>query len=343
MNNKGKKEYCEEYIKEKYENVIMLQKQGKIVIGREGDFGIPSYKSLPDTRLSKSATYEVGNAGKLDYDFSSAFYIYTPYPGAEQPDVIKNYRKTAIAEGEFDPGKEILTVKHQDELITFTDVQSSSDFSSVMAEANKQLASYGIVVWKINILDTNKVKSHLFAGKVTRISNSETSVLVSGYAIDESNHLVYVGMIGHKTSLLSLTSTLAQGKGVLISGHQYLYPLEKYMKTIVPMPEYQYHHCLCLATKAIPGQWVHGDSWIYIAQFQNGPSIKNQFIERLNEALVIPLIPDWRDELYQEGVNRGYIKELETAGDCLSCIAVYIEGEWNRLIEDLLTSDLITL
>jgi len=183
----------------------------------------------------------------------------------------------------------------------------------------------------------------MFSEKIPRISNGETSVLVTGYAIDESNCLVYVGMVGHKTSLLSIVSTISQGKGINLSGHVYLTPLQKYIKTITPMPEYQSHHCLLLASSSIPGKWEHGQNRIYLPEFINSPTIKAQFIDRMNEALVIPLLSEWGDAIFEEGTNRGYIKQLEVAGDCRACISIDLEGDWQSIVVELLTQSTISL
>jgi hypothetical protein len=333
--------YCEEGLKAKYEKIIALQQKGIIVIGRDENYGIPSILSLPRTRPLRNG-FDTGT-GSLEFTSESGIYIYTPDPNREQPEAIKNYTRIQLAESEYDPGKEILTIANQGELITFTNVLLPNDYSVLLEEINNRLSGLGIVVWKINILDNAFTPRHMFSEKIPRISNGETSVLVTGYAIDESNCLVYVGMVGHKTSLLSIVSTISQGKGINLSGHVYLTPLQKYIKTITPMPEYQSHHCLLLASSSIPGKWEHGQNHIYLPEFINGPTIKAQFIDRMNEALVIPLLSEWGDAIFEEGTNRGYIKQLEVAGDCRACISIDLEGDWQSIVVELLTQSTISL
>jgi len=333
--------YCEEGLKEKYEKIIALQQKGEIVIGRDGDFGIPSHLSFPGTRPLRNG-FDV-ETGSLEFTAESGLYIYTPYPDREQPETIKNYKRIQLAESEYDPGKEILTIANRGDLITFTNVLLPNDYSVLLEEINHRLSGLGVVVWKINILDMVVTPRHLFSEKIPRISNGETSALVTGYAINENNSLVYVGMVGHKTSLLSIVSTLSQGKGINLSGHVYLEPLEKYIKTISPMPEYQSHHCLLLASPSIPGKWEHGQNHIYLPEFINGPKIKDLFIQRMNEALVIPLLPEWGDMIFDEGTDRGYITQLEVAGDCRACVAIDLERDWNSLVVELLTQNEISL
>jgi hypothetical protein len=345
--------------KEKYEDyellnqtqrIIALQKAGKLVVSRYGNYGIPK---IEDLGVSESAdypgSYKIGKSGTLIYENNSGTYIYTPTKGEKQPEAVNNYKVLELAEAEYDTGKEMITIKHKDDLITYTGI-SGRDYRAILSEINKGLTkeNVGLVVWRINVIVSATVNNHLFPHGNPRATNEETSLKVTGYAFDENNKaLVYLGVVGYKTSIESLKATIGQGKPVSLrvpmEQLETLQPFGKYLKVIKPMSEYESHHCLIITSQAVEGNWEPDINEIYIAQFTYDKSIKDQIIDRLNEALVIPFLQEWAETIWNAGIDSGFIEEIKTGGDCLRCVKVKIKEDWQGLVEKLITSEAIAI
>jgi hypothetical protein len=254
-----------------------------------------------------------------------------------------------LAEAEYDTGKEMITIKHKDEMITYTGI-SGRDYHTILLEINKGLTNenVGIVVWRIIVIVSDAVKNHLFPYGNPRVTNDETSLKVTGYAFDENTKaLVYLGVVGYKTSIESLKATIGQGKPVSLrvpmEQLETLLPFGKYLKVIKPMPEYESHHCLIINSQMVEGNWEPDNNEIYIAQFDYEKSIKDQIVNRLNEALVIPFLQEWAETIWNAGIDYGFIEEIKTGGDCLRCVKVKIKENWQELVEKLITSESIVI
>ena len=78
---------------------------------------------------------------------------------------------------------------------------------------------------------------------------------------------------------------------------------------------------------------------IFLLQFINGENIESQLVGRLNESLPIPILPDWGASLMQHGALKGFIKEMDTGGDCLSGVEIQIDADWTKLVEDLILAE----
>jgi len=332
------------------QRIIALQKVGKLVVSRYGNYGIPQIDDLGVMEPADyPGSYKIGKSGMLTYENNSGTYIYTPTKGEKQPEAVNNYKVLELAEAEYDTGKEMITIKHKDELITFTGI-SGRDYRTILLEINKGLTkeNAGLVVWRINVVVSETGKNHLFPHGNPRATNDQTSLKATGYAFDENTKaLVYLGVVGYKTSIESLKATIGQGKPVSLhvpmEQLETLQPFGKYLKVIKPMPEYESHHCLIITSQAVEGNWEPDNNEIYIAQFASEKSIKDQIIDRLNEALVIPLLQEWSETIWNTGIDYGFIEEIKTGGDCLRCVKVKIKEDWQGLAEKLISSEAIAI
>jgi hypothetical protein len=237
-----------------------------------------------------------------------------------------------------------------DELFTFSDVEIWIENQSILSALNKSLAEAGkrVFVWKMTRIPDLSGKPKLFQTCAPHVVNENVQLAVSGYAYNEYGYLVYLGMVGYKTSIKSVIATVLQNKPVSLLGTEkgritLLPESGKYTQVLSPMPEYDSHHCCAVTNQAIPGKWVPEYETVYILQFIGGNSIESQLVDRLNESLTAPILPEWGSILMKSGIQNGFIKTLTTGGDCLEGISIRISAEWNELLESLVLAEEIAI
>jgi hypothetical protein len=194
-------------------------------------------------------------------------------------------------------------------------------------------------------------QERLFPGAVPRLRNGQAIGHVSGYAYDCDHNLVYVGLVGYKTSLESLRVTLMANKPISMTqedtGDVSLLPVEKYEQAWQPMPEYTSHHAAFVARNALPGKWEPEDLSTYLLVFKGSTSpaqeLQRLFIERLKEALEIPILDEWSVELWKHARDQRFVKELTTSGDCVQGARIDLQADWKGLIAGLLQQETLTI
>lgn len=347
--------YQDTYLRERVKKVISEQQQGKMLLSLySNDVGLLRADDLnlnPQRLYNSEHEFMLGSIGYLDRDYETGQYKFTLKQGEKLPKCLENYKVLQLGEAVIDAGKRLCTISTESEEITFSGVETWKGNYTLIGEINRELAkaNAGVVAWKITTVQSDSAE-RLYQHGVPSVSNNETHLPVTGYAYREPfNTLIYLGVVGYKTAIMSINATLWQGKGITANipeGKPYLVliPVGKYDRTLTPMTEYEAHHCLFLSHAAIPGKWSPDNEEIYLLYFIGCDTIQSQLVSRLNESLNIPILPEWADRITEEGRKLNYIQDLKTGGDCIAGISINVKNaDWGKLIEDLLISEQLPL
>ncbi len=350
--------YEDKYLREKVNRIIAAQKDGKIIIATYKDgSGLPAREDLGQ-ELAKTAypyDYAVEKAGFLKYDSELGAYLFTAKSGEKLPPMLANYRPLTLAEATLDFQDRRINIQCGETQVTFTGVQPWKGLYDVLREVNEELARIeaGIVVWKIIPKEnsTANAGNRLFFEAVPQLRNGQAMAHVTGFAYDADHNLAYVGLVGYKTSLESLKVTLMSGKAVKMTqdgaGDVMLNPTEKYEQAWQAMPEYTSHHAAFVSRLALPGKWEPDDLVAYVLIYRGTPDAENElirlFVERLKEALEIPILDEWAAALWKQASDQNFVQNLTTGGDCILGARIDLEANWQELLTDMLKQEDISL
>ncbi len=351
--------YEDKYLREKVAKIIAKQKEGKIVISASSnEYGLPGREDLGPglVRASYPFDYAVGRAGFLKYDPELGAYIFTANENEKLPAVLTAYKPLTLAEAELSIAERRISLQCGGTKVTFTGIEPWKGLYQILREVNEELArqNTGIVVWKIlphESIVVNIPQEHLFPEAVPKLRNGQALAYVSGYAYDGDQTLAYIGLIGYKTSLESLRVTLMAGKPLLMtqddSGDTHLIPADKYEQAWQAMPEYTSHHVGFLARMALPRKWEPEDMSAYLLVFHGTPEPGRElirlFIERIKEALELPILDEWAGPLWNLACRRNFVSNLITGGDCIKGVKLDLQADWKELVTDALAQGEISL
>ena len=350
--------YEDKYLREKVNRIIARQKEGKIVIAAYKDgSGLPAREDLGQelTRAAYPYDYAVGKAGFLKYDSELGAYLFTAKPGEKQPLVLANYRPLTLAEAILDIQDRRIIIQGGETNVTFTGVQPWKGLYEVLRELNEELdrVNAGIVVWKIIPKEDGKANpgDRLFSEAVPELRNGQALAHVTGYSYDGDHNLAYIGLVGYKTSLESLRITLMCAKPLQMTqdgvGDVSLIPTDKYEQAWQAMPEYTSHHVGFVSRLALPGKWEPEDLSIYLLVFRGTPDPGKEmiqlFIERIKEALEVPILDEWATILWKHARNCKLVQDLVTGGDCILGARIDLQADWQELLTELLAQEDISL
>ncbi len=352
------KTYEDKYLREKVNRIIARQKEGRIVIAAYKDgSGLLTREDFGQelTRAAYPYDYAVGKAGFLKYDSELGGYLFTPKPGEKLPAVLSDYRPLSLAEAALHLQERMIQIQCGETSVTFTGVQPWKGLHEVLRELNEELArvNAGIVVWKIRLEEHEKAKpdDRLYPEGVPRLRNGQALAHVTGYAYDNDRNLVYVGLVGYKTSLESLKVTMMAGKSLQMvqDGVEdvMLSPTDKYEQAWLAMPEYTSHHAGFVSRLALPGKWESEDQAAYVLVYRGsmdpGNELISLFVGRLKEALEVPTLDEWAAVLWKHASNQNFVQNLTTGGDCIQGARIDLQANWQELLADLLKQEDISL
>jgi len=355
------KVYEDKYLREKVNRIIARQKEGKIVIAAHKDgSGLPTREDLGQelARAAYPYDYAVGKAGFLKYDSELGAYLFIAKSSEKLPPVLANYRPLTLAEAILDVQNRRINIQSGEINVALTGVQPWKGLYDVLREVNEELerVNAGIVVWKIIPEENNKARQgeRLFPEAVPKLRNGQALAHITGYAYDADHNLVYIGLVGYKTSLESLRVTLMCGKPLQMTqdgvGDVTLIPADKYEQAWQAMPEYTSHHVGFVSRLALPGKWEPEDLSAYILVFQGTPEPGQElirlFIERIKEVLEVPILDEWGATLWKQARNRNLVQDLVTGGDCILGARIDLRSgqtDWQELLADLLAQEEISL
>ena len=350
--------YEDKYLYRRINQIIAKQKEGKILLASYNDgSGLPSKEEISQelTRAAYPYDYIYGKYGFLKLDSELGVYEFTPKPGGKLPPVLANYRILTLAEAFLDIQKRRIIIKVDEKKYTFTNIQIWKGMYEIQRDINEELAknSSGIVVWKIIPRESNSrdLIQSLFPEAVPKVRNGQALAHVSGYAYDEDFTLAYIGLVGYKTSLESLRVTLMSRKTLQMEREDErdirLVPTDRYENVWLAMPEYTSHNAALIARQALPGKWEPEDFFSYLLVFHGTQDPEAEmirlFLERIKEALEIPILDDWAPVLWQYAREKKLVQDLKTAGDCIRGARIDLRREeedthsnWQELFSELL-------
>lgn len=350
--------YEDKYLREKVNRIIARQKEGKIIIAscKDGS-GLPCREDLGEDLLRAAYPYDyaVGKIGFLNYDSELGAYLFTARANEKLPQVLINYRPLVLAEANLNVQDRRIDIQYSKTSVTFTGVQPWKGLYEVLREVNEELAriNAGIVVWKITPQENEKLNSddRLFPAAVPKLRNGQALADVTGYAYDSDHNLAYIGLVGYKTSLESQRVTLMCGKTLQMTQDGMddvsLIPTDKYEQIWQAMPEYTSHHVGFMSRLALPGKWEPEDLNSYMLVFRGTSNPEDEmiklFIERIKEALEVPILDEWAGTLWWQARNHGLVQDLVTAGDCILGVRIDLQADWQELLTNLLAQENISL
>jgi hypothetical protein len=120
------------------------------------------------------------------------------------------------------------------------------------------------------------------------------------------------------------------------------------------MPEYTSHHVGFVSRLALPGKWEPEDLNAYLFVFRGTPEPGKEmiqlFIERIKEALEVPILDEWATIIWKQAHNRKLIHDLVTGGDCILGARIDLrpgradaQADWQELLTELLSQEDISL
>lgn len=338
----------DKHLRSKVLGVIEAQKEGKFVlVSYRGEIpGLPIRDDLGPRKPSVSYhDYEVAD-GYLDYSSSIGAYIFSPKPDKPLPKALENYQVLQLAEARLDEATRVMTIQTGEKVITFTGVEPWKSGYALLGETNQELTRLetGVVVWRIEVIEDPNASTRLFGRGTTAVSNDQVRLLATGWAFTHQYAMAYMNVVGYKTSIESLRATILQNKIVRLNGPENcanLFPYSKYEQVWQAMPEYTSHSSAFIAHQALPGKWTPEDIELIILVFAGGEGdpqaeIKRLLAARLNEALEIPIQPEWADAIWKAGRVNRYIQNMTTGGDCVLGVQVDLQADWNGLVQVLL-------
>ena len=295
--------------------------------------------------------------GKFEHLREVNLYELIPSQGALPPgwETFELSTPLQAATAVVDRVRYIASIKTADQELTLQEINVGASGWELVEHININLALHQIplVVWRIEWLDGEN--NRLWGQDAPPIvRNQQTQVHATGFAMDGDHHLVYLGMVGYKTSLESIRATLQashrQRKYITLGGH-IVFPHGHYTQTWVAMPDYNSHHAAMTTAAALPGRWEPGSMLSYLLVFDGKTGSKSlitcleeQLVGRLSEALTIPILPAWAGALWAAGQDDDLITKLETGGDCLAGFQVALTEEaWAEIVQRLLNDGKIAI
>lgn len=67
------------------------------------------------------------------------------------------------------------------------------------------------------------------------------------------------------------------------------------------------------------------------------------FIERIKEALEVPILDEWASTLWRQARNHEVVQDLVTVGDCILGAKIDLQADWQGLLTELLAQEDISL
>jgi len=120
------------------------------------------------------------------------------------------------------------------------------------------------------------------------------------------------------------------------------------------MPEYTSHHVGFVSRLALPGKWEPEDLCSYLLIFRGTPDPGKEliqlFVERIKEALEVPILDEWSVALWKQARSRTLVQDLTIGGDCILGARIDLrqgradaQADWKELISELLAQEEISL
>ena len=336
--------------------VAALQREGAILAtGLKDDYlPLPYVYSLEKmTRAAPPYDYQC-EWGRLKCHRDLSIYQLIPNdgqlpPGWEQFDLSTPIQPVTAT---IDRARRLALIQANGQEITLLDVSTGESEYTLVEQINSELvkARQPLVAWRLEWVEGEDRR--LWAGQNTpTVRNDQTFAYLTGYACNDGNVLVYLGMAGHKTCLESIRATIqANRRRFLTVGSTMVWAEGRYYQLWQPLPDFGSHHAAIVSAGAAPGQWQPGDLAVYVLVFESdlagGADLagcaRTQLFGRLAEALPVPLLEGWAGALWEAGEEADLVTTLTTGGDCLAGYQVALtEESWSEIVTRLLEEQVI--
>lgn len=182
------------------------------------------------------------------------------------------------------------------------------------------------------------------------VRSKEMAVPLIGYAIDEdTQEVIYLNMVGHKTATRSLW-------GSLNTHHQRTITVDDPLTG--PHRAYSSHHYATFSTPLDPDTGLirlmildkralapHVESLAYLILPQTlAPAAADRaFAARLNAVLPLGILPAWGHALRERGADRQLVRSLTAGGDAGHAYALDADAAWQDVIVTALHAGAITI
>jgi len=245
--------------------------------------------------------------------------------------------------------------------VLLTDVPTWESPWSLLSTVNKALRDQGLAIvcqrleWAEDEDDVENEGLWPPGTSVPMARNDHTAVYLTGYAHDDGI-LVYLGAVGHKTSLKSIWASAVKGGQ---KGRVYL-SLDRPVRTVrldnyhsplwAPLPDQNAYHLVLLGRPATDVHVQDGVAITYLLVWDgdNDPHsravrAKQLLVERLNAALPIPILPEWADVLWKVAAIHHWLAKINTGGDCRAGYRLSINVKaWIDLIQEMVAQETLT-
>jgi len=349
--------YEDEFIKERIKELRQAQenaaRNGKILVAPYEQFWLPVLNDLPEVeylgRQSYRAPYGTFEPA-ADMPFHGALW-FTPTPGAELPEALKNIKQWMPAGAVVDMNARTVKIQVDETEITFTGLNVSLNAHELLRDINHELvrANAGVYMYRVEpVVEASSVR-HLYPnGRIPTLSNAHTRADVTGFAVLQDrpyqHTLAYVGIAAHKTSVESLWASLIRGRGSCsMRGTSVIADGEVKMVT-QPLADFNLLHAGLICRKALPGKWEAKDDAAYALVFEEGDVeslLQTLILKRLQETLAFPLLDAWAKTLWEYALDSEFIQRLETGGDCRGGVRLDLTKDWQALVQNLLEQDVL--
>lgn len=189
-----------------------------------------------------------------------------------------------------------------------------------------------------------------------RVYNDQAAAECVGYAADGAL-LVLLDLVGHKTACRSLWATVVGSTrrpfgisgGMNVSGGEP--KLDRYQAFWTELPEQSAHNLvICHERFLVATTDPKHLRPFYLALTRNEGtqneaeqsdddgipvSLSSRFAAMLNQALDLPVLPQWAGVLWQVGLRSGLIEAITAGGDIATAFKVQPDGTpWGEIIRD---------
>ena len=178
-----------------------------------------------------------------------------------------------------------------------------------------------------------------------RAYNDQAAVECSGYAVDE-HVLVMLDAVGYKTSCKSIWATTVNSPRkfytitprVAVSGGDVR--KTKYRAFWMELPEQNAHNMVVCHTRLLDAAPMPGEVLPFYVVTGSADAEVNKcmqyrrFVALLNQALDVPILPEWATWLWAQGLTAKLIAEIQHGGDVSGAWRVQTHAaEWAEIVQ----------
>ena len=349
--NEVRRPYESEYVRKDVMKVRTRQQRGEILVATRKDaWPLPYIHDVPGLRREGSGYSSPWGRFQTLYD-PYELCVFQPVEGGKYPPVWTEHDLNSPIEPAsalIDLTRRCARIVTDDgkDIATLSDVSAWENGWQLLDQFRQILAQNRVpaVVWRAELQASGE--RPLWDGPAPLVRNDHAAVNLAGYAYDDDGNLVYLSAVGHKTALEAIRASLLgrHHKGKLQlnvrNGYRSLNGLDRYEQVWAPLPDFAAHHVVFLARQGLESEPTDDVTYLlaYNLDGDEAPDAqaKQLLVERLHQALPIPILDEWAKPLWDTAEARGWITVFHAGGDCRACWRVSLQAGWAELIEELI-------